>query len=69
MNSVIASKVVCCVPVPVSPEACDNCEGVSAANTEEMPPLVLKKLVSALPTFCWLMLRPVGTEKSINRLR
>ena len=69
MNWVIALKVVCCEPVPSSPDACVRPTGVSAPNTKGMPPVVLKKPTSALPTFCWLMLRPVGTEKSINRLR
>ena len=58
MNRFIASKVVCCEPVASSPETCVRPAGVSAPNTIGMPPVVLKKLVSALATFCWLTFRP-----------
>ena len=52
MNRFIASKVVCCEPVATSPEACVSPAGVSDPNTMGMLPLVLKKLVNALATFC-----------------
>jgi len=69
MNMFIASKVVCCDPVAISPEACARAAGVSAPNTIGMPPVALKKPVSALPTFCWLPLRPPGIPKFSARLR
>ena len=52
MNWFIALKVVCCDPAAVSPETCVSPAAVSAPNTSGMPPVVLKKLISALPTFC-----------------
>ena len=58
MNRPIALNVVCCDPVATSPDTCDRPAGVSAPNTIGMPPVVLKKLVNALATFCWLTLRP-----------
>src|ERR1700722_5617171 len=58
MNCVMALNVVCCVPVAVSPAAWDRPAGVSGPNTSEIPPVVLKKLVSVLPTFCWLTFKP-----------
>ena len=69
MNMFIASKVVCWLPVAVSPEACVNPAGVNPANTAGMPPLALKKLVSALATFCWLVLRPDDDDMASARLR
>src|ERR1700733_11056944 len=45
MNRSIASKVVCCEPVAVSPDACVRPAGVSVPYTAGMPPLVLKELV------------------------
>ena len=50
MNCVIALKVVCCEPVAVSPEACARPPAVSAPKASGMLPLLLKKLLSALPT-------------------
>ena len=64
MNRFIASNVVCCEPVASSPEACVKPAGVNVPKTIGMPPVVLKKLVSALPTFCWLTLRPPGDARS-----
>ena len=52
MNWFMALNVVCCEPVPISPETCVSPAGVSAPNASGMPPVVLKKLVMALPTFC-----------------
>jgi len=43
-NWLIASKVACCDPVAVSPEACVKPPGVNEANAKAMPPLALKKL-------------------------
>ena len=37
---------------------------VSVPKTRGMPPVALKKLVSALATFCWLPLSPPGTRNS-----
>ncbi len=54
----MASKVACCDPVASSPETCVRPAGESEAKPTGMPPVVLKKLVSALATFCWLTLRP-----------
>ena len=42
---------------PTSPEICVRPSGVSAPKTNGMPPLMLKELVSASATFCWLTLR------------
>ena len=58
MNRFIASNVVCCEPVAVSPEACVSPAGDSEPNTMGMPPALLKKLTSAVPTAAWLPLRP-----------
>ena len=69
MNWFIASKVVCCEPVAVSPETCVRPAGVSPPNTSGMPPLVLKKLMSALATFCWLPLRPPSRAAARNSAR
>ena len=55
-NRFIAVKVACWVPVAVSPEICDRPLGERPAKAAGMLPLVLKKFVSALFTFCWLML-------------
>ena len=63
INRFIASKVVCCEPVGSSPEASVRPAGVNAPNTRGMPPVELKKLTSALATFCWLMLRPLGRRR------
>jgi hypothetical protein len=52
MNWVIASNVVCCDPVATSPDTCVSPCGDSAPNASGMPPVVLKKLVSVLPTLC-----------------
>jgi hypothetical protein len=52
MNWPIASNVVCCDPVAVSPAICVSPAGVSPPNAIGMLPLVLKKLLMALPTFC-----------------
>ena len=49
---------------------CVSPAGVSAPNTNGMPPVVLKKLVNALATFCWLTLSPPdGVEKLSARFR
>jgi hypothetical protein len=48
----IASNVVCCVPVAISPEICVNPVGVSPPNASGMVPLVLKKPTMALATLC-----------------
>jgi hypothetical protein len=58
MNWFMALKVDCCEPVPISPEACVSPPGVSVPNTSGMPPVELKKLISALATACWLTFRP-----------
>jgi hypothetical protein len=59
MNCVMASNVVCCVPVAVSPEACVSPAALRPPYTSGMPPLLLKKLISALPTLDWLRLKPL----------
>ena len=59
----MALNVVCCVPVASSPEACARPAGVKVPNTSGMPPVALKKLVSALATFCWLTLSPAYFAK------
>jgi hypothetical protein len=53
------TKVVCCDPVATSPEACVRPAGVNEPNTIGMLPFELKKFESALPTACWLPLRPL----------
>ena len=58
MNRFMASKVVCCDPVAVSPDACVSPTGDSEPNTMGMLPVLLKKLTSAVPTLAWLPLRP-----------
>ena len=65
----MASKVVCCEAVAASPETWVRPAGDSVAKAKGMPPVVLKKLVSALATFCWLVLRPPGTTNAIAVLR
>ena len=52
MNWVIAPNVVCCGALPTSPESCASPEGPSPPNAIGIVPLVLKKLMIALPTFC-----------------
>ena len=75
MNMFIALNVVCCEPVAASPETCVRPAGVSVPNTSGMPPVVLKKLISALATFCWLLIeaaaevRWTGGVKFSSRLR
>jgi hypothetical protein len=61
MNRFIASKVVCCDPVPSSPEACVRLSGtlpLKIAPSGPVPPLPLKAASSAVATARWLMLRP-----------
>ena len=60
MNWFMALNVVCCEPVADSPEAWDRPLAFSEKNAAGMPPVELKKLVSALPTPFWLPLRPPG---------
>ena len=51
-------------PVPSSPEATVRLVAFSIANGIGMLPVELKKLVSALATFCWLTVRlPLGGTK------
>ncbi len=50
MNWLIASNVVCCDPVAVSPETCVKPFAVKAPNVIGMLPVVLKTLIRALPT-------------------
>jgi hypothetical protein len=69
MNCVMALKVVCWLPVAVSPDACDSPDGVSELYSIGMPPVALKKWVRALPTLCGLPLRPPGIAKFSARLR
>jgi hypothetical protein len=58
MNCVMASNVVCCEAVPVSPDTCVRPDGVRTPNAMGMPPVALKKFTSALPTAAWLPLSP-----------
>ena len=51
MNWFIALKVVCCEPVRDLAGDLRQPAGVSVPNTSGMPPVVLKKLISALATF------------------
>ena len=64
----MASNVVCCAAVGNSPEIWVRPAWVSVPNTMGMPPLRLKKLLSAVETFCWLTLSPAGRLNSA-RLR
>ena len=57
-NMSLALIAVWITPVPSSPEAMVRPCGLNAANAIGMLPVRLKKLVSVLATFCWLMLRP-----------
>ena len=65
----MASKVPCCDPVASSPETCVRPAGESEAKASGMPPVLLKKLVSVLATFCWLILRPPGGLKLSAKFR
>ena len=58
MNWFMALNVVCCEPVADFARRLGQAAGVSEPNTIGMPPVALKKLVSALATFCWLPLSP-----------
>ena len=44
MNWFIASNVVCCDPVAVSPETCVSPAGVSPPNTSGMPPVRVEEI-------------------------
>ncbi len=54
----LALIAVWITPVPSSPEAIVRPCGLNAANAIGMLPVRLKKPVSVLATFCWLMVRP-----------
>ena len=65
-NMPIDRKLDCCMPVAPSPDNCDSALPSVvpvSPNTVDEPggsvPPVLKKLLSALATFCWLPLKPL----------
>ncbi len=59
MNCVIASNVVCCVPVAVSPEAAVKPAGESPPNAIGIPPAVLNERVNAFATAVWFAFSPL----------
>ena len=69
-NCDMTLNVDCCELVAFSPAPCASPPGVSVPNTAGMPPVELKKLVSAPPTALWLPFSPEdGTAKLIARSR